>query len=108
MTLYNPSVNLRYAVHYMSLLNERFNGNFAMAVASYNGGPHHMSRAHRQTLGSLDFDAFVEMIPRKEPRDYVKKVVGYYQKYVDLYGPHGATVVLPTRLNADSPEVVNF
>ena len=108
VTLYNPSVNLRYAVHYMSLLNERFNGNFAMAVASYNGGPHHMSRAHRQTLGALEFDAFVEMIPRKEPRDYVKKVIGYYQQYVELYGPHGATVVLPKRLNADSPEVVNF
>jgi|GEM_PF-1762544 len=108
VTLYNPSVNLRYAVYYMNLLNQRFNGNFAMAVASYNGGPHHMSRAHRQTLGTLDLDAFVEMIPRKEPRDYVKKVVGYYAQYVDLYGPPGARVVLPKRLTADIPEIVNF
>jgi len=108
VTLYNPSVNLRYSVYYLQLLNERFNGNFPMAVASYNGGPHHMSRAHRQTLGKLDLDAFVEMIPREEPRNYVKKVVGYYQRYVELYGPPGASVVLPQRLNTDSPEVVNF
>ena len=108
VTLYNPSVNLRYSVYYLRLLNERFNGNFPMAVASYNGGPHHMSRAHRQTLGKLELDAFVEMIPREEPRNYVKKVVGYYQRYVELYGPPGASVVLPQRLDTDSPEVVNF
>ena len=79
-----------------------------MAVASYNGGPHHMSRAHRSTLGRLELDAFVEMIPRREPRDYVKKVVSYYKSYVSLYGPEGASVVLPGRLRTDDTEVVNF
>ena len=52
-TLYNPSINLRYSVYYLRLLDDRFNGHFPMAVASYNGGPHHMSRAHRSTLGRL-------------------------------------------------------
>ena len=67
-----------------------------------------MSRAHRNTLGTLGLDAFVEMIPRREPRDYVKKVVGFYQKYVELYGPEGAGVVLPKKLVGDDPNVVNF
>ena len=107
-SLYNPSVNLRYAVYYFRLLNDRFGGNFPIAVASYNGGPHHMSRAHRATFGALPLDAFVEMIPREEPRDYVKKVIGFYQRYVELYGPEGASVVLPERLSFDDPEVVNF
>jgi len=106
--LYNPSVNLKYSVYYLRLLNSRFDGNFPIAVASYNGGPHHMSRAHRATMGSLDLDAFVEMIPRREPRDYVKKVIGFYQQYVELYGPAGAGVVLPKRLEYDNPEIVNF
>ena len=106
--LYNPSVNLRYAVYYVRLLNDRFGGNFPIAVASYNGGPHHMSRAHRDTFGALPLDAFVEMIPREEPRDYVKKVVGFYQRYVELYGPEGARVILPERLKYDDPSVVNF
>ena len=107
-TLYTPSINLRYSVFYIRLLDDRFNRHFPMAVASYNGGPHHMSRAHRSTLGTLDLDAFVEMIPRREPRDYVKKVVSYYKEYVNLYGPDGADVVLPGRLKTDDAEVVNF
>jgi len=107
-TLYNPSINLRYSVYYLRLLDDRFNGHFPMAVASYNGGPHHMSRAHRSTLGRLELDAFVEMIPRREPRDYVKKVVSNYKAYVSLYGPDGAAVVLPGRLRTDDTEVVNF
>ena len=106
--LYDPSVNLRYAVYYIRLLNDRFGGNFPIAVASYNGGPHHMSRAHRDTFGTLSLDAFVEMIPREEPRDYVKKVVGFYQQYITLYGPDGARVILPKRLDYDDPSVVNF
>jgi len=40
-------------------------------------------------------DAFVEMIDRREPRDYIKKVVGNYQRYVTLYGPPGAKVSCP-------------
>ena len=67
-----------------------------------------MSRAHRDTFGALPLDAFVEMIPREEPRDYVKKVVGFYQRYVELYGPEGARVILPERLKYDDPSVVNF
>jgi soluble lytic murein transglycosylase-like protein len=107
-TLYDPSVNLKYSVYYLRLLSARFDGNFPIAVASYNGGPHHMSRAHRSTLGELNLDAFVEMIPRREPRDYVKKVVGFYQQYVSLYAPEGAGVVLPKRLRQDDPGVVDF
>ena len=67
-----------------------------------------MSRAHRDTFGALPLDAFVEMIPREEPRDYVKKVVGFYQRYVELYGPVDARVILPERLKYDDPSVVNF
>jgi soluble lytic murein transglycosylase len=108
VTLYNPSVNLRYSVYYLQLLNSRFGGNFPMAVASYNGGPHYMSSAHGQTMDTLNLDAFVEMIPRSEPRNYVKKVVGFYQHYVELYGPPGATVVLPKKVEIDNPAIVNF
>ena len=107
-SLYNPSTNLRYSVYYLRILNDRFGGNFPIAVASYNGGPHHMSRAHRETFGDLKLDAFVEFIPRKEPRDYVKKVIGNYQRYVELYGPPGAKVMLPEKLTVDNKDIVNF
>ncbi len=106
--LLDPQVNLRYSVYYLKVLRDRFGGNFAVGVGSYNGGPHHMSRTHRAQLGELPLDAFVEMIERREPRDYIKKVVGIYQRYVSLYGPPGAKVMLPERLTHDDPTVVDF
>jgi soluble lytic murein transglycosylase len=106
--LFDPSINLRYAVFYLKILSDRFGGSFPMAVASYNGGPHNMSRDHRGLLGGISLDAYVEMIARKEPRDYVKKVTGFYQRYVELYAPAGARVVLPAGTSVDKPEIVDF
>jgi len=106
--LFDPSVNLRYSVYYLKVLRDRFGGNFAVGVGGYNGGPHHMSRTHRSQLGDLPLDAFVEMIERREPRDYIKKVVGAYQRYATLYGPPGAKVILPERLTTDDPTKVDF
>jgi soluble lytic murein transglycosylase-like protein len=106
--LLDPQVNLRYSVYYLKVLRDRFGGNFPIGVGSYNGGPHHMSRLHRAQLGELPMDAFVEMIDRREPRDYIKKVMGSYQLYVTLYGPPGAKVVLPERLTQDDSSVVDF
>jgi soluble lytic murein transglycosylase len=106
--LLDPQVNLRYSVYYLKVLRDRFGGNFPIGVGSYNGGPHHMSRLHRAQLGELPMDAFVEMIDRREPRDYTKKVMGTYQLYVTLYGPPGAKVVLPERLTQDDSSVVDF
>jgi hypothetical protein len=34
--------------------------------------------------------------------------VGFYQHYVELYGPPGATVVLPKKVEIDNPAIVNF
>jgi soluble lytic murein transglycosylase-like protein len=48
------------------------------------------------------------MIDRREPRNYIKKVMGSYQLYVTLYGPPGAKVVLPERLTQDDSSVVDF
>jgi tetratricopeptide (TPR) repeat protein len=106
--MFNPSINLRYAVFYLKILSERFGGNFPMAVASYNGGPHFMSHDLRGMMDKVPLDAFVEMIERREPRDYVKKVTGYYQRYVELYAPDGARVVLPDMVTQDDPGIVDF
>ncbi len=53
-------------------------------------------------------DAFVEHIPFRETRDYVKRVSSGYVAYVALYGPVGASVVVPEHPAGDHPEVVDF
>jgi len=105
-----PDTNLRYGIYYMSLLLQRFDGVYPLAVASYNGGPHNVSRWLKAFPDGADVDLFVEHIPVKETRDYVKKVSGHYARYASIYGPGGqpAEVVVPKRTLGDHPEVVDF
>lgn len=103
-----PEVNLRYGSYYFSLLMRRFDGVFPLAVASYNGGPHNVSRWYRGWHDNIDLDVFVEQIPFPETRDYVKRVTGYYAQYVNLYAPQGARVVLPARPTGDDASVVDW
>lgn len=109
--LEDPATNLRYGTYYLSLLLQRFDGAFPLAVASYNGGPHNMSRWLKPWLArpdGIEMDAFVEQIEYDESRDYVKKVSAYYDTYVRLYGPEDARVVVPERPTADDATVVDF
>jgi len=109
--LEDPSTNIRYGVYYLSLLLQRFDGVFPLAVASYNGGPHNVSRWYRPWTAdgrSIDLDVLVEQLEYDESRDYVKKVTGFYSTYVQLYGPPGARVVLPTHPAGDDASVVDF
>jgi soluble lytic murein transglycosylase-like protein len=106
--LADPAVNLKYGTYYMSLLLNRFDGVYPMAIASYNGGPHNVSRWVRNHIGKIGLDAWVEQVQWKETRNYVKRVVGHYARYVELYGEPGSTLQLPARPLGDDPSVVNF
>jgi soluble lytic murein transglycosylase-like protein/outer membrane protein assembly factor BamD (BamD/ComL family) len=106
--LAQPSVNIRYGTYYMSLLLDRFDGVYPMAIASYNGGPHNVSRWVRAHMGKIELDAWVEEVEWKETRAYVKRVIGHYVRYVDLYGTEGAVLRLPERPRSDDPSVVDF
>jgi soluble lytic murein transglycosylase-like protein len=106
--LEDPAVNVRYGTYYLSLLIDRFDGVFPMAVASYNGGPHNVSRWYRAHQHKIEIDEWAEQIPWRETRDYVKKVMGHYAQYTTLYGPDGARVRLPRKPVGDDAGVVNF
>lgn len=107
--LKEPSYNLRYGTYYFSLLMKRFDGVFPLAIASYNGGPHNVSRWYKPWHDKgIALDVYVEQIPYPETRDYVKRVTGYYADYVTLYGPEGARVVLPERPLGDDAGVVDY
>jgi soluble lytic murein transglycosylase len=60
-----------------------------LAVASYNGGPNAVKswvdRFNASGGGGKDWDYFVEEIPFRETRDYVRKVFGSYFVYETLY-----------------------
>tara|TARA_B100000287_G_scaffold196420_1_gene185550 strand:+ start:526 stop:2427 length:1902 start_codon:yes stop_codon:yes gene_type:complete len=72
--LYNPRINIKIGSHYLkSLINKK--KNIVYAIASYNAGP---TKVRRWTRGKVvSDDAWIESIPYKETREYVKRVIEY-------------------------------
>ena len=104
--LREPEVNIYFGIWYLSRLMARFDGQYPMAIGSYNGGPHNIGRWLRSKHG-IGMEEFVEEIPFNETRDYVKKVVRNYGAYLAMYDPD-AYVQLPRTTRPDDPEVINF
>lgn len=83
-SLLNPETNIRLGTRYLQRLLEKFSGSIPLVAAGYNAGPHRV-HAWVKNFGSLEMDEWIEHIPFVETRNYVKKVVRYYQVYSLLY-----------------------
>jgi soluble lytic murein transglycosylase-like protein len=66
---FDPRENIEAGVRYLKWLLERFNGNIGLALAAYNAGPTRVKR-------------FGRVPPYRETREYVKKVMRFYQDYL--------------------------
>lgn len=84
--LLNPATNVDYAAWYLRSLLDRMGGRLPLAIASYNGGPHNVRKWIHRYGSHLPLDAFLEHIPFKQTRRYVRRVLGYYAKYKALRG----------------------
>jgi soluble lytic murein transglycosylase len=104
--LYAPSVNVYYATWYLGALWKRFN-HPTLVAAAYNGGPNPTVK-WAQDRGELDLDLFVETIPYKETRGYVKQVVADYFLYHAFYGDPTKQPTLQMKVPQPAKEGVNF
>ena len=82
--LYAPEINVRFGTWYLSALIDRM-GHPALCAASYNAGPSAVSKWMAQR-GLLPLDEWIEEIPYKETRGYVKQVTTDLFIYRQLYG----------------------
>jgi len=82
--VYAPETNMRYGVYYLSTLIKKFNGNMALAVAAYNGGPHNVETWLKQKWTDR-LDLFVELIPYVQTRNYIRRVTTSFTRYGYLY-----------------------
>lgn len=73
--LKKATVNARLGTFYLGDLIRRFDGHVELAVAAYNAGPGRVQK-WRASRPDLEIDEFVESIPIKETRHYVKDVLG--------------------------------
>ena len=105
--LFAPARNIRYGAWYLAQLHQRF-GHPALVAAAYNAGP---TAAYRwaKERGELPLDLFVEQIPYKETRAYVKQVVGDLYLYHQLYEADGKpSPTLALKLPPAGETGVNF
>lgn len=106
--LEDPVFAVGYGIRYLGLLMERFDDVYPLAVASYNGGPHNVSAWLGGTGLEVETDVFVELIPYRETRHYVKVVTANYGTYLALYAPDGTRLSVPEQPRRDDPAVVDF
>jgi soluble lytic murein transglycosylase len=83
--LYNPRVNIQMGTYYLANLIKRFDGNVSLALAGYNGGPVRVKKWTKKYNNGFDIDEFIEDIPLRETRYYVKKVLKSYYGYKRTY-----------------------
>jgi soluble lytic murein transglycosylase len=89
-----PEVNIRFGIWYIKRIEKTLDTTlklgkatmvkYPLMAASYNAGPHR-ALAWLKDFGGLDMDEFIEHIPFKETRHYVKKVLTNYLIYQMLY-----------------------
>jgi len=72
--LYDVEHNLDLGSAYYRQLLDRYDGNRAIALAAYNAGP---NRVRHWVGKGLPIDAWIETIPYRETRAYVKAVLAY-------------------------------
>ena len=71
--LVDAAANIALGTHYLHAMLERFHGNFALAAAAYNAGPHRVWQW--QTAECVAAERWIEMIPFSETRGYVRRAI---------------------------------
>ncbi|HEX5749066.1 MAG TPA: transglycosylase SLT domain-containing protein [Archangium sp.] len=104
--LFSPSLSIRYGSWYLSQLMKRFS-HPALAAAAYNAGPDAAVKWVKEK-GALPLDLFVEEIPFRETRGYVKQVLADLYLYQSFYGKEAATQRLSLTVPSPATEGVSF
>ncbi|MGO2074994.1 MAG: transglycosylase SLT domain-containing protein [Pseudoalteromonas sp.] len=86
-SLYQPKTNIRLGTQYLEYLKKKNNGNEVLATASYNAGYHRIRRWLPDE--AMPAELWVELIPYRETRNYVKNVFAYRQIYHTRLGRKG-------------------
>jgi len=83
--LEDPDTNIELGSYHFRQLMNLFNGNWQLAVASYNAGQGNVAKWHR-VAPSRPMDEFLESIPFPETRNYVKRVTLLSSTYRRIAG----------------------
>ncbi|MBX2810121.1 MAG: transglycosylase SLT domain-containing protein [Cellvibrionaceae bacterium] len=79
--LFQPQHNIELGSHHIKELITHYNQNRLPAIAAYNAGRAKVNRWLADTKQQLPFDVWIEVIPYKETRHYVKNILSYSLVY---------------------------
>lgn len=83
----DPDHNIAMGAWYLAGLSERYGHQFPQVMAAYNAGPNAADQwVRRAGRFNMDQDMFMEEVPYKETRGYVKRVSRSLAVYRMLYG----------------------
>jgi soluble lytic murein transglycosylase len=88
----DPAYNVQLGSQYLTEMLGRFGGSYELAAAAYNAGPNRVAR-WLETMGDpragkIDMVDWIEMIPFRETRNYVQRIMEGVVVYRDrLNGP---------------------
>lgn len=82
--LYDEKINIQLGTKYISELLEKYNGNYILAVITYNAGMGKVDKWIKEGVIKVD-GSDIENIPYKETNNYVRKVLRDYKIYKYLY-----------------------
>jgi len=88
----DPAYNVTLGSEYLAQMLKRFGGSYEIALAAYNAGPNRVARwldkMGDPRAGKIDMVDWIEMIPLRETRNYVQRIMEGLGVYRDrLAGP---------------------
>ena len=78
--LNDPTTNISLGSYHLAWLLNRYNGQMPLAIAAYNAGERRVDRWIKEAEG-LPMDVWIERIPFRETRNYVKNVLAFRHVY---------------------------
>ena len=81
--LYDPNTNILLGSHHLGWLMQRYANQAPLVFAAYNAGEHRVDRWIKDKE-NLSMDIWIEQIPFRETRNYVKNVLAFRHVYAQL------------------------
>jgi soluble lytic murein transglycosylase len=95
-----PRINIEMGIFYFKQVLDKFNGDVELALASYNAGPHRAADWKTRFYG-LEKDEFIEEVPFRETRNYIRRILRSYGAYKAIYG--GTAQAAPVESQSNNP-----
>ncbi|HEB85471.1 MAG TPA: hypothetical protein ENI68_00400 [Gammaproteobacteria bacterium] len=83
--LLNTSTNIKLGIGYLKKINDRYHGHPVLATAAYNAGGRQVKRWLPEEK-TIPADLWIELVPFKETRNYMKRVLTYTVIYEQRLG----------------------